>query len=193
MKHYFTATGLILLLFIAASAIAEPTDRYEEVTGEEDDFDAIERPWQESTIKVPKLPADDDWDTIPMDSLPATQKLALGKNSILIDKKDWVVRYWLLITSTGGAYNASYQGLRCRTRQFVTYAYGQKDQDPKVTPVKEPRWTDIGPRRRGNYHHELAHYIFCSDEVPRTPKQMQQAIDGVFELTNPYQEYFDDY
>lgn len=193
MKHYFTATGLILLLFVAASAIAEPTDRYEEVTGEEDDFDTIERPWQESAVKIPGLPADDDWDTIPMDSLPATQKLALGKNSIRIDKKDWVVRYWLLIRSTGGAYNASYQGLRCRTRQVVTYAYGQKDQDPEVTPIKEPRWADIGNRKRGNYLHELAHYIFCSGEVPRTPKQMQQAIDGVFELANPYQEYFDDY
>jgi len=193
MKHYFTATGLLLLLFIAAGAIAAPTDRYEEVTGEEDDFDVIEKPWQESALQLPELPAEDAWATIPMDSLPATQELALGENSILIDKKDWVVRYWLLIRSTGGAYNASYQGLRCRTREVVTYAYGQKHRDPMVTRVKEPRWTAIGNRRKGNYHHELAHYIFCSGEVPRTPKQMQQAIDGVFELTNPYQDYFDDY
>ena len=193
MKHYFTATGLILLLFIAASAIAEPTDRYEEVTGEEDDFDAIERPWTESAVQLPELPADDDWATIPMDSLPATQKLALGKNSIRIDKKDWVIRYWVLIRSTGGAYNAIFQGLRCSTREVITYAYGQKHRDPMVTPVKEPRWTDIGKRRKGNYHPELAHYVFCSGEVPRTPKQMEQAIDGVFEMTNPYQDYFDDY
>jgi len=193
MKHYFTATGLILLLFIAASAIAEPTDRYEEVTGEEDDFDAIERPWTESSVQIPELPADDAWSTMPMDSLPATQKLALAKSSIRIDKKDWVVRYWVLISSTGGAYNASFQGLRCRTREVITYAYGQEYPESKVIPIKEPMWRDIGNRKRGNYTHELAHYVFCSDEVPRTPKQMEQAIDGVFELTNPYQDYFDDY
>lgn len=193
MKYHFTATGILLLLFIAASAIAEPTDRYEEVTGEEDDFDVIEKPWTESSVQLPELPADDAWSTMPMDSLPATQKLALAKSSIRIDKKDWVVRYWVLIRSTGGAYNASYQGLRCRTREVITYGYGQNYPEPKVIPIKEPRWADIGKRKRGNYTHELAHYVFCSDEVPRTPKQMEQAIDGVFELTNPYQDYFDDY
>jgi hypothetical protein len=193
MKYYFTATGLILLLFIAASANAEPTDRYEELTGEQDDFDVIEKSWQESAAQVKDLPADDAWVTIPMDSLPSTQKLALSKNNINIDKKDWVVRYWVLIRSTGGAYNAAYQGLRCSTREVTTYAYGQKHRDPMVTRVKEPRWTDIGPRRKGNYTQELSHYIFCSGEVPRTPKQMEQAIDGVFERSNPYQEYFDDY
>lgn len=193
MKHYFTATGLILLLFLAACANAEPTDRYEELTGEHDDFDAIEKPWQESEVKIPDLPADDTWATIPMDSLPPSQKLALGKDSIRIDKQDWVVRYWLLISSTGGGYNASYQGLRCRTRQTVVYAYAQKRPEPTINPVKEPKWTDIGNRRKGNYAHELAHYIFCSGEVPRTRKQMQQAMDGIFQLTNPYQDYFDDY
>jgi hypothetical protein len=193
MKRYFTATGLILLLFIATCANAEPTDRYEEVTGEQDDFGVVEKLWQESAVQIPDLPADDAWVTIPMDSLPATQKLALEKSSILIDKKDWVVRYWLLIRSTGGAYNASYQGLRCRTSETVTYAYGQKQREPMVSPVKEPRWVPIGQRRKGNYAHELSHYIFCSGAVPRTPKQMQDAIEGTFQMKNPYQEYFDDY
>jgi len=193
MKRYFTATCLVLLLFIAACVTAKPTDRYEEITGEQDDFDAIEKPWQESEVQIPDLPADDDWVIIPMDSLPATQKLALGKDSIRIDKQDWVVRYWLRIRSSAGGYNASYQGMRCRTRQTVTYAHVQLQPEPTVIPVKKPVWTDIAGRRKGNYAHELAHYIFCSGEVPRTPKQMQQAMDGIFELTNPYQEYFDDY
>jgi len=192
MTRYFTAYGFILLLFVATCAMAKPTDRYEELTGEQDDFDVIEKPWEESAFQVPELPADDGWVNFPMDSLPATQKLALSKNNITIDKKDWVVRYWVLISSTGGAYNAAYQGVRCRTREFVTYAYGQKNREPRVTLVKEPRWTDIGKRRKGNYTEELARYIFCSGEVPRTPREMEQAIDGRFELMNPYQDYFDD-
>lgn len=191
MKRYFTATGLILLLFITASATAKPTDRYEEITGEEDDFDAIEKPWKESGVKVPELPGDDAWVSIPMDSLPATQSLALGKDTIRIDKNDWVVRYWLLLRSTGGSYNAIYQGLRCRTRETVAYAYGQKQREPMVVPVKEPRWVAIGQRRKGNYTQELAHYIFCSGEVPRNLQQIQDAIDGTFEMKNPYQDFFD--
>ena len=191
MKRYFTATGLILLLFIVTSAAGAPTDRYEELTGEADDFEVIEKPWEESAVKIPELPADDGWVTVPMDSLPATQSLALGKNTIRIDKNDWVVRYWLLIRSTGGAYNAMYQGLRCKTGETINYAYGQKQLEPVVAPVKEPRWLAIGPRRRGNYAEELSHYIFCSGEVPRTPQQIQDAIDGTFGMKNPYQDYFD--
>ena len=191
MKRYFTATGCILLLFIAAGVAAEATDRYEELTGEGDDFEVIETPWEESAVKVPELPEDDGWLTIAMDSLPSTQSLALGKDTIRIDKNDWVVRYWLLLRSTGGAYNAMYQGLRCKTRETITYAYGQKRREPVVVQVKEPRWVAIGPRRKGNYVQELSHYIFCSGEVPRTPQQIQDAIDGTFELKNPYQDYFD--
>lgn len=193
MSRYFTATGFILLLFVVACAMAKPTDRYEEVTGEEDDFDVIEKPWQESAVQVPELPEDDGWVTFSVDSLPSTQKLALSKNNITIDRKDWVVRYWVRISSTGGASNTAYQGVRCRTREFVTYAYGHKHRDPAVTLVKRPKWTEIGLRRKGNYTEELARYIFCSGEVPRKPREMEQAIDGKFELMNPYQDYFDDY
>lgn len=191
MTRYFTATGIVLLWFIGSCAIAAPTDRYEEMTGEHDDFDVIEKPWQESDAQVPDLPADDEWVTLPMDSLPKTQMLALSKNHIVIDKKDLVVRYWLLIRSTGGAYNAMYQGLRCRTREVINYAYGQQHRDPMVVEVKEPKWMDIGKRGRGNYAHELSTDIFCSGEVPRNARQVEQAMAGVYGIANPYQDLID--
>lgn len=193
MKRYLTATGFILLLFITAFAMAKPTDRYEEITGEQDDFDVIEKPWLESGIQVPELPNDAAWSPVPMDSLPKTQQLALDKNTMKVDQKDWVVRYWVLIRSTGGAYNAAYEGIRCTTNEFIIYAYGQNKREPNVKRVREPRWMDVGQRRKGNYRRELVDYFFCAGEVPRNIKQIEQAIDGVFELMNPYEEITDDY
>jgi len=97
MKHYITATGITMLIFLATSAMAKPTDRYEELTGEFDDFDAIEKSWERSDTPVPELPTEDGWVEIPMDSLPKTNVLSLDRNNIVIDKRDWVIRFWVEI------------------------------------------------------------------------------------------------
>ena len=134
MQPILTLICLFLFL-VSGNLYAEATDRYEELSGEEDDLEFIGKEWQEGKANIPELPDDNAWAAVEMDALPKSQQLYLALDSVSVSKRDWVTRFWLLIRSRGGAYNAMYEAIRCGSDEFKTYAYGRKGRDPEVKLV----------------------------------------------------------
>lgn len=77
--------------------------------------------WVES--EVPSPPAFDVGRLVTFD-VPTSSTLVYGVDpaAIQISRKDGVVRYVVVATSPGGARNVMYEGLRCATGEFKTYA-----------------------------------------------------------------------
>ncbi|WP_456407035.1 CNP1-like family protein [Thiolapillus sp.] len=186
--------GILLALFVFVTGVAAsaPTDRYEELTGDQDDFEASVKEWKEALGEIPPFPDDDAWKQVEIDVLPENQRAYLDMENLNVSEKDFVVRYWLLIRSSAGAFTATYEGLRCSSKEYVIYAYGDPRRDPVVRKVKKPKWREYGRMKRGNYRGELAQGYFCTGEIPRERYQIEQAVKGLFESHNPFDNWTND-
>ncbi len=186
--------SLILLALLPTLCLAAPTDRYEELTGEQDDFDAEEKaPWREERGEVPPLPGEDAWTEVRLDSLPARQHAFLALDSVSIGERDLVVRYWISIRSDGGGRLTTYEGVHCGQGNYIVYAYAHPRRDPRVRRVAEPKWKALSDARGGlRYRQELAHDVLCSGETPRSLRQIRDAALGRYEKANPFDNWTND-
>jgi len=183
---------LLSLLLCVGGLWAAPTDRYEELTGEQDDFEADVKEWKEFRTEIPPLPEDDAWTEVPLDALPKNMHAFLDMDSLNRSDKDFVLRYWLLIRSDKGAYTATWEGLRCSAREYVIYAWGYKNRKVALRRAKQPRWRPLSAQSSGNYRLELADDVFCAGETPRRKFQIEQAVKGLYEAHNPFNNWMND-
>ncbi len=183
---------MLSLLLCGGALCAAPTDRYEELTGEQDDFDADVREWQEFRTEIPPLPEEDSWMPVSVDALPKNLHAYLDLNTLNLSDKDFVVRYWLLIRSDRGGHTATWEGVRCGTGEYVVYAYGYMNRKSPVRPVKQPKWRALSGRGGSNYRQELATDVFCAGTEPRKKFQVEQAVKGLYESHNPFNNWMND-
>ncbi len=188
MKRPLLFFGLFALHLVQAA----PTDRYEELTGEQDDFDAEERPWREQRGEIPPLPGDGAWTPVRLDSLPKNQHAYLALGSVTVGKKDEVVRYWLSIRSDGGGRMTTYEGIHCGQNNYIVYAYAHPRRKPPLRKVRHPKWKPLGAKAGLAYRVELRDDVFCSGETPRTVRQIRQSAVGRYEQMNPYDNWTND-
>jgi len=178
VKHLsFILTAVTLLLATGlAQAARDPADPFKGWKGENDtgEFsydDSGDKPWQEGVTKVPALPADDDLLPVRLDTLPDGLHAYIGAGSLSLDPVDRVLRYWLVIKSPAGAYNASYVGMRCATGELKVYAYGNPHREPPLRPVNNAAWRDISHVTPNNYHREMMRTLLCSEADRPLPLQ----------------------
>lgn len=116
--------GVCLALFTATSAFAQiPKEDVQ---------------WAESD--VPNPPAFNVGKLVTFD-VPTSPGLVYGVDpaAIQISRNDGVVRYVVVATSPSGARNVMYEGLRCATGEFKTYARYSPDGQWKAAPGAEWR------------------------------------------------------
>jgi CNP1-like family len=102
---------------------------------------AVDEPdWQESEVPAP--PAFDVGKLVTFE-VSAGSSLVYGVDpaSIRITPSDGVVRYVMVATSASGARNVMYEGLRCATAEFKTYA--RYSADGRWSPVSNPEWRSL--------------------------------------------------
>jgi len=99
-----------------------------------------EAPWAES--EIPNPPAFDIGKLVTFD-VPSSPGLVYGVDpaAIQISRKDGVVRYVMVATSLSGARNVMYEGLRCATGEFKTYARYSLDGQWKAAP--DAQWRTV--------------------------------------------------
>ena len=189
-----SASRLLILLgiFLSHGLLAAPTDRYEELTGEQDDYDVVEKPWKEIRGEIPSIPAAGQWTEVQIDSLPRNQHAFLALDSVTVGEKDLVVRYWLSIRSDGGGFMTTYEGVHCSQRNYVVYAYAYPNRKPPLRKVHIPKWKPIPAARSMRYRAELVDDVFCSGSVPRSVRQIRQAALGRYEQANPFDNWTND-
>ena len=70
---------------------------------------------------------------------------------------DSVIRFTLMAESKQGVRNISYEGIRCATKEYKVYAYG--DGRGTLKAVRKPKWQRIKPRPL--YRKELYTTYLC--------------------------------
>ena len=95
--------------------------------------------WSETQVPLP--PAFDMKKLVAVDMPGSALAYGVDPASIQISKKDGIVRYVMVATSTSGARNVMYEGLRCSTGEFKTYSRYSPDGEWK--PVTDAQWRSV--------------------------------------------------
>lgn len=128
------------------------------------------------SLPVPKA-EDDEWKelgtTPPVYPVPAALvkfPTSWTTHDVLIDTAtlniaaDSIVRYTLVIKTSGGAENVSYEGLRCETGQRRVYAFGRRDGTWVV--ARNSDWRPIVDTRANRHYFEFWRDVFCDGKTP---------------------------
>jgi hypothetical protein len=105
-------------VLLPAATAAQPRPDMEEEEGKG-------KPWVELEVKLPLFPKPEN--LLQFDpSAASSNHFYIDPGSISIGS-DGAVRYTLVVRSSSGAENVSYEGIRCETREQKYYAFGGRD------------------------------------------------------------------
>ncbi|MEW6165462.1 MAG: CNP1-like family protein [Pseudomonadota bacterium] len=162
--------ALSLLLGIAASGAIAQLDTIRDPTFNNAPYDQEEVKWIEAEAIFPEFPKPEN--LLPFYVSEMTSHRFMIDASTLQVGKDRVVRYVMVIQTSGGATNISFEGIRCDTREYRIYASGRKDGSWAKARLSEWRFIENKPVNR--HHAELSRNLFCPDGVP-----IQTSAEGV--------------
>lgn len=153
----------LLMLLTAAFAGAHAKGLFEG-----DDEEEAPKVQTEVPVTLPAFPKPEN--LLPFDAGPTTaQKTAIDPKSLTVVPNE--VRYTLVAASKSGAYNVSYEGLRCSTLEMRRYAFGHGDE--KWAPARGDKWAPIQFNAANSPQATLALHYFCRDkEIEGTAKQI---------------------
>ena len=161
---------LAVLWALSPVSMAEEIDLIERF-GVQNDYDPnLEIPWLELETRVDAPPREEDLKELPMDSLPPNLKLYADFTNLVVDKRDLVTRTWFVVRSSQGAYNGTYEGIRCATKEYKIYAFANPTRNKALRVAKFPSWREI---KANSYRAELAVDYLCADTLPRSPDQIR--------------------
>jgi hypothetical protein len=143
------------LFALLAAGAAQAQSHFEE------DFDNLDKPWQEIAIQLPALPKNENLLEFDVGET-ATMRFFVDAKSISTGD-DGVVRYTLVSRSPSGAENISYEGLRCETQERKLYAFGHKDGS--WSRSRRDRWERYLGSVANSQHAALARDYFCTHKV----------------------------
>jgi len=168
----------ILLLWLAMPAAAS-NPYIEDVESGPDRFDHDEtlvKPWIEQEAAIPDPPDPESLHELRANGLPPGFRLLLDIDRISVDPDDGVVRLWLVLRSSSGSDNTSYEGYRCITGEYRVYAYANLNRDPPVRPLTRSSWRKARGEHSTDYRRELLRHYLCGIRGARPPIEIQQAV-----------------
>ena len=122
-----------------------------------------ETPWSEKEIPLPSFPRDEDLLEFYVGPT-ATNRFFIDKTSIA-PGEDGVVRYTLVIRTSGGAVNVTFEGIRCDTGEVKTYGIGRSDGS--WVKSRTPTWKPIENKPINRHHAALRMEYFCAQGMIR--------------------------
>lgn len=118
-------------------------------------------PWQETQTELPAFPQDANLFEIYV-SPTATNKYLIDASTLMVGSDD-VVRYALVVRTSGGAQNISYEGIHCEERRWKTYATGHRDGTWSQARISE--WRPIENKPVNRHHAALSRDYFCPNGI----------------------------
>lgn len=121
--------------------------------------------WKES--EVPPPPAFDVGKLVTFEGSP-NSSLVYGVDpaSVRISKSDSLVRYVMVATSASGARNVMYEGIRCSTGEFKTYA--RYSPEGRWNMVANPEWQSLFGNLPSRHALRFAKAGACDNAAPAT-------------------------
>lgn len=96
----------------------------------------------------------------------ATSNKYFIDGSTLAPGTDGIVRYVLVIQTSGGATNVSFEGINCRERSWKHYATGRNDSTWVKSRATRTEWRPIENKPVNRHHAELNRNFFCPGGLP---------------------------
>jgi len=130
--------------------------------------------WKESPIRLPgPPPASSRLLAVP---LGPTDTLKLYLDPVSLSRlKDGVARMTLVVETASSARNVFYDGIRCESREYKTYAIGRPDGSWML--IKNPEWKSIPFYPSNAFRHFLMKHYVCSEiSSARKPDEIVQVI-----------------
>lgn len=151
-------SALLASLFLVALNTSSPVQA--QAYGLEDAAD-----WKE--IDTPPPPAFDVKKLVVFEVSPNSQLVyGVDPAAISISRKDGVVRYVMVASNASGASNVMYEGIRCSTGEFKTYA--RYSPDGKWTNVSDPQWRSMFGNMPSKHALRFARAGACDSAAPAT-------------------------
>ena len=141
-----------VLAFTAVPALAQynPIPRFHHYEGDD-------TPWKEIDAELPAFPTDESLTEFYVSQV-ATNKYFIDAKSLSVGT-DGVVRYALVVRTSGGAQNISFEGIHCKERAWKLYATGQRDGTWSTARVSQ--WRPIENKPVNRHHAALSREFFC--------------------------------
>lgn len=141
---------LVLVVFLVAPAMGDDDSIYAP------NHEFKEKKWKEGALELPALPKDRNLIEL---RLPHSRvRIFFDQKSISVGK-DGVVRYTVIIQSRSGVRNTLYEGIRCDTREYKTFAYSANKQN--FREMRRAYWHSIRGQMSFKYREILADLYMC--------------------------------
>jgi len=149
-----------VVLLALAACIVQP---------QQDEFDG--KPWEVLMTQLPSYPKPENLLRVHVSPTTAFE-FFVDAASVSVGQ-DGIVRYALIARSTsGGAVNVSYEGIRCQPFERKLYAFGRSDS--AWSRARIPQWVPIS--RTNPQHAALAEDFFCPES--RRVRTTEEAVQA---------------
>jgi len=137
--------------------------------------------WREGNLILPDFPHKKN--LIELELPHSRVKYYIDAKSVSVGK-DHVARYTVVIESSSGSKNVFYEGIRCSTKQFKTYAYAVNTKQLK--PMPNAIWREIRGVGAYKYRLSLYEYYVCQNSAVRyKAHQIIQVLRTPSSLSEP--------
>lgn len=152
--------AVIFLACMSGSTAAQSLNPYGPgSSGYNNNFEE-EAPWREQReVEPPAFPK--------QENLREFYVSAVATNTYMIDAStlavgsDGVVRYVLVVQTSGGATNVSFEGIRCKDLSWKHYATGRSDGTWVKSHAARNEWRPIENKPVNRHHAALSRDLFC--------------------------------
>ncbi len=155
-------------LLVIAAALLLPASALAQWDGWDYKFDREKTPWSEIQAQIPPYPQPQN--LIEFEAGAASpHRFYVDPDSISVGA-DGVVRYTLVIKTSGGASNVTFEGMRCDARQQKYYAIGRSDGT--WSRARNPAWSHIEYKEINRHHGVLYADFFCNGRLQLSTKEV---------------------
>lgn len=173
--------AVLFILLLLVGKIYSYADEYD-IYGE--NSDVVEKKWVEQAVTIPAFPQENN--LLELSLYHSSTKYYIDKKSVQVGKQDRVARYTVVIKTASGAKNVFYEGIRCDTKTYRTYAYAVNMNSFRAMP--NSIWRPITGVGVFKYRLSLFDYFVCKDSAVRPKvRDIIQALIHPSELHAPEQ------
>lgn len=138
-----------------------------------DDADAEPGRLPEAEVVLPAYPKPEGFIEFYVSAL-ATNRFFVDGATLSVSPEG-VVYYALVIKTSGGATNVTYEGMRCETGEYRVFATGRSDGSWSKSRVRD--WRPIENKPVNRHHATLSRDFFCAARSPiNTPEEGVDAL-----------------
>ncbi|MBI5462095.1 MAG: CNP1-like family protein [Gammaproteobacteria bacterium] len=131
-------------------------------------FNFVERePWKETLRDLPAYPDGKQYVAVSVQIAGSAMQMFVDEPSLTLGD-DGIVRYVLLLRSPTGAENLFYEGMRCATQEWRSYAYGTSGGTWQA--LGDTPWRLIRGQGFERYREQLFRYYLCNAKVGPLPR-----------------------